>query len=379
MNSGLVVWADDVAEEQWYVDVSFDRTLQTTISPPRLNSIAAIVIDMESGRVLYEKNARRSMPMASTTKIMTAIVAIEKGNLEDEVTISKRAATVWGSEIHLQVGEKLKLRDLLYGLMLRSGNDAAIAIAEHIGGSVEEFCQIMNDKAKELGLPNSHFTSPHGLDMPGHYTTAYELACLTSYALKNPIFNEIVGTKQTSIGNRQLYNTNELLGAYPGVDGVKTGYTGQAGRCLVTSATKNDMRIITVVLGCPTRTARAQSSTNLLNYAFSNFKEEILARQGDVVGKLTVEKGIKNEAAVAIKENIILPLNKDELKAVEKIVSYKKSLHAPVARNVEVGNIKWVINGNTVAEGKLVTSEAVRKKTVGDVIRQFFEEIRKKF
>lgn len=196
-------------------------------SIPIIDAAAAIVMDTETGRVLFEKNAYSRRPIASTTKIMTGILAIEMGDLNDEVTVSKGASRIWGSVIDLQQGEKLKLGELLYGLMLSSGNDAAIAIAEHIGGTLENFLEMMNKKARLIGARNTNFKSPHGLDMEGHYSTAYDIALITRYALENPIFSKIVATKQAVIPKRNLYNTNEMLEMYHGADGVKTGYTGK--------------------------------------------------------------------------------------------------------------------------------------------------------
>ena len=227
---------------------------------PVINAQSAIVMDFDTGRVIFEKNAYQRRPMASTTKVMTAIIALENGNLDDIVTISRNATSIHGSLMHLHTGEKLPLRDLMYGLLLCSGNDASIAIAEHVGGSVEGFLEMMNNKAKEIGANNTHFTSPHGLDDVGHHSTAYDMALITKYALNIPVFNEIVKTKSIQVGNRYLNNSNEMLTSYEGADGVKTGYTGRAGRCLITSATRDGRRFISVVLFCDSRSQRALSS-----------------------------------------------------------------------------------------------------------------------
>jgi len=371
----ISVFADDVDEGNCYVDIHPIVKQTSKIVQPNLNALAAVVMDMNSERVLYEKNARIRKPMASTTKIMTAIVAIENADLEEIVTVSKRAAEVSGSEIHLKIGEKLKLRDLLYGLMLKSGNDASIAIAEHVGGTVEDFCEMMNRKALSIGAENTHFTSPHGLDKSEHYTTAFELARITAYALKNPIFNEIVSTKEASIPNRILFNTNELLGVYPGVDGVKTGYTGQAGRCLVTSATRNQMRMITVVLGSPTRTARAQSSTNLLNYAFSNYNLSFLALKGESIENINVEKGINRSLTVAVKDEVKLPLREDERKLLERKVDLPKEVMAPVKKGQELGSVKWVLNGQELGRSSLIASEDIRRKNYYDYFKELLGEM----
>ena len=199
-----------------------------------------MLIDQLSGRILYEKNSDKILAMASTTKIITAIVAIEKGNLGDTTTISKKAASVHGSSVGLKENEKITLEELLYGLMLRSGNDAAIAIAEMIGGTVQNFVKLMNDKAMELGAYNTSFATPHGLDASDHFTTAQNLARLTAYAMNNETFARIVSTRETDSGttgkfNRSYRNINKFLYRIDNSDGVKTGFTGNAGKCLVAS------------------------------------------------------------------------------------------------------------------------------------------------
>lgn len=367
--------ADDIDEGKGYVEIYPVVKQDTVAAAPQLNATAAAVIDMNSGRILYEKNARVRKAMASTTKIMTAIVAIENADLEEEVTVSKRAAEVRGSVINLRAGEKLKMEELLYGLMLNSGNDAAVAIAEHVGGSVEEFCEMMNRKAVSLGAVNTHFTSPHGLDMPEHYTTALELANITAYALRNPIFNSLVSKKQMNITNRSLYNTNELLDAYPGVDGVKTGYTGQAGRCLVTSATKNQMRIITVVLGSPTRTARAQSSTNLLNYAFKNYQLNTLSLKDEHIDSITVNKGINPKLYVDVKDNVKMPLREDERKKLQEKITLPREVEAPVKKGQELGTITWELDGQELCRSTLIASADDRKKNIRDYFMDMVEEL----
>lgn len=221
---------------------------------PANHAEAAALIDVSSGRILYEKHGDEQMRIASLTKIMTAIVAIEHGNLKDKVTVSRNAFGKEGSSLFLKLGEQMKLEDMLYGLMLRSGNDAATAIAEHVGGSEEGFVFLMNAKAEELGLSNTHFANPHGLDAEGHYSTANDMAKLTAYALHNPVFREIVKTENKKAPNPNeqwdysWHNKNKMLRLYEGADGVKTGYTKKAFRCLVSSATRNGRQLAAVTL-----------------------------------------------------------------------------------------------------------------------------------
>lgn len=257
------IFADDSLEDDYTQEEIHTIQAEAQVTEePKINSRAAIVLDRNSKKPIYEKNINDRRPMASTTKIMTGILIIENCDLNEEVTISKKAAGTGGSTIDLKTGDKVKVRDLLYGLMLRSGNDAAVALAEHLDGSVEQFSERMNKKARDLGLYNTSFVSPHGLDNENHYTTAYELALLTDYALNNETFCKVVSTKTCTIainGNsRSITNTNELLGNLYGVNGVKTGYTGLAGRCLVTSVKRDNFSIITIVLGADTKKQRTR-------------------------------------------------------------------------------------------------------------------------
>lgn len=232
----------------------------------------AIAYDAKNKKILYEKDAFKNVPMASTTKILTALVAINYSNLEEEVIISKEAASIRGSKVGFRAGEKVTMRELLFGLMYKSGNDAAIAIAEHIGGSVENFAKLMNDFAKMLGLKDSNFQSPHGLDSQMHFSSAYDLALLMSKAMENPFFREISGTKEVASSKynftRGYSNINKMLWRLKEANGGKTGYTGQAGKCLVSSVELNGRNIIIVVLNCPTRW---ETTEKIYNYVKENY------------------------------------------------------------------------------------------------------------
>ncbi|HOL18259.1 MAG TPA: D-alanyl-D-alanine carboxypeptidase family protein, partial [Bacillota bacterium] len=255
---------------------------------------AAILMDRETGRVLWEKNAQLRLPMASTTKIMTAILALELGNEADVITTSKRAAATEGSSIWLEEGEQKTLEELLYGLMLLSGNDAAVAIAEHIAGSVENFAALMNEKAAAIGATNTHFCNPHGLPDDRHYTTAYDLALISAYALQNERFREIIRTPEYIISwpgrewDRVLQNQNRLLELYPGGDGVKTGWTKEAGRCFVGSATREGWQLVAVVLNAP---QMWEDTMRLLDYGFETYSRQKVLYQGQVICTAEVYKG----------------------------------------------------------------------------------------
>ncbi|KXG75291.1 D-alanyl-D-alanine carboxypeptidase DacB [Fervidicola ferrireducens] len=330
-----------------------------------LNARAYLLLDATTGRVLIEKNSQLRLPMASTTKIMTAILALERGDLSSKVTVSRRAASVGGSSFHLMVGETMSLENMLYGLLLPSGNDAAIAIAEHIGGDVETFVEMMNRKAREIGAENTSFKNPHGLDEPGHYTTARDLALITRYALNIPKFREIVGTKDIVITEgkytRHIYNTNRLLRISETIDGVKTGYTGKAGRCLVATAQKNGFRLISVVLGAQDHFS---TSLKLLNYGFENYELKKLVSKDSVYAAVPVRGGIVKKAVVVAGEDIALPLRKKE--KIRMNISVFPFTEAPVYKNQVLGEIQIYIDSTFICSAPLVSIYDIRKKSLFD-------------
>ena len=301
---------DDIAiiEESGIDDVDMDNILSNI----RVSARNAIALDSKTKQVLFEQNADEIVPMASTTKILTALIAISQGNLDREVTISKNASSIRGSKVGYIAGEKIKLIELLYGLMYKSGNDAAIAIAEDIGGSIEGFAKIMNEYARSLGLINSHFESPHGLDSPKHYTCAYDLALLTCKAMENDLFCQICGTKtigkDTLNFTRDYNNINKILYKIPEANGVKTGYTGQAGKCLVSSVKHEGRNIIIVVLNCSDRWNVTEKIYKYVsdNYCFKsdNIKDITKSSEfinlGSVVEDCDFEYGFKGEGSIEV-------------------------------------------------------------------------------
>lgn len=373
LNSFLICADDILPEDELEIDYTIDA-IAMSADPENLNAKSAILVEAKSMRILYEKNAFVKRQNASTTKILTAIVAIEMGNPEDVVTISSKAANIGGSTINLKKGEKLKLLELLYGLMLKSGNDAAIAIAEHIGGSVEEFMDLVNKKAKEIGANNTHFTSPHGLDEPDHYTTAYDLALITSYCMKNDLFRQIVSTAETYISDRHLRNTNDLIFTYAGANGVKTGFTNGAGRCLVASANRNGMEVISVVLGCDNKTTRFRDSRILFDYAFKNYEMVKLVETGEVIKSINIKKGLKQSINAVAGETIEIPLTKEEKEIMEKKYNLLEVINAPVNKGVIVGTLYYVCHGDALAEVDLLIEEDVCKKGVFDFFTDIFKE-----
>jgi D-alanyl-D-alanine carboxypeptidase (penicillin-binding protein 5/6) len=262
-------------------------TAEAASAPPGLSAEAAALIDVASGRILYQKNGGKKMRIASLTKTMTAIVAIESATLKDVVTVPPEAVGVEGSSIYLKRGEKLTLEELLYGLMLRSGNDAAVAIAYHVGGSLPGFVYMMNEKADLIGMTHTNFTNPHGLDESNmHYSTAEDMVKLSAYALKNPVFQQIVATKVKNISwegenwDRRLQNKNKMLHLYKGADGVKTGYTKLAKRCLASSATRDGRQLAAITLNAPDDW---NDSMSLMDWGFQQFKVTKVVEKGQTV------------------------------------------------------------------------------------------------
>jgi D-alanyl-D-alanine carboxypeptidase (penicillin-binding protein 5/6) len=286
-----------------------------TNGPPGISAEAAALIDVDSGRILYQKNGSKKMRIASLTKTMTAIVAIESANLQDVVTVPPEAVGVDGSSIYLKRGEKLTLEELLYGLMLRSGNDAAVAIALHVGGSIPGFAFLMNEKAAMIGMTHTNFTNPHGLDDSNmHYSTAEDMVKLSAYALKNPVFRQIVSTKVKNISwegekwDRRLQNKNKLLHMYKGADGVKTGYTKLARRCLASSATRDGRQLAAITLNAPDDW---NDSMKLLDWGFQHFHPTKVVEKGKPIDSTSVQTGLAEVQLVALND-FVYPLQQGE-------------------------------------------------------------------
>ena len=332
-----------------------------------------ICIERKTEQVLFEKDAYSPCAMASTTKILTAIITIENCNLNDEVTVSRNAANTGGSTLGIFAEQKITIENLLYGLLLRSGNDAAVALAEHISGSIESFSECMNEKAKAIGLKNSHFITPHGLDQEEHYTTAYDLALLTNYALKNPTFLRIVGTKQITIQigkyNRILNNTNELLGVVNGVYGVKTGFTGNAGRCLVTACKRNDLDIIVVVLGADSKKMRATDSQNVIEYVFQNFlmvdtEEEIknFFQYFQNQKSFKIGKSLSNiEYGYEKRTNYICPIDKRKILKLRTSIYCLEKLDAPLKQDIIIGKIRLICEDKILYELNIYLNKKINR------------------
>lgn len=355
-----------------------------------LNARSAIILDRTSKNILYGKNEYRKVKMASTTKIMTAIVILENCDLSQTVQVSKKAAGTGGSRLGLKANDKITVNDLLYGLLLCSGNDAAVCLAEVCSGSVKDFSDLMNSKAEELGLKNSHFETPHGLDSDEHYTTAYELALLADYALQNSTFRKIVGTKTYTVTingyPKNLSNTNELLGNLNGVYGLKTGFTNGANRCLVTACKRDNMDIICVVLGCDTKKFRTNDSIKLIEYAFNNFEyvdikkiidEKFLSWKEENLNNVNIVKGVNSNLSIKYSdlENPIIPMKKEEISSLAVNFKLNSPLEAPIAINDKVGTITVVSNGIPIIECDILSDCEIKRKNVFYYFYELFKEI----
>ena len=321
------------------------------------SATAAILMDAASGRVLYEQNADRKMRIASTTKILTALVAIERGKLSDTVKVSREAAYTEGSAMYLKEGETLTLETLLYGLLLCSGNDAAVAIAQHIGGSVKGFVSMMNEKARELGMDDSSFANPNGLDDESHYSTARDMAKLARAALENEPLVRIASTRSITIGGRTMRNHNKLLGYMDNCLGLKTGYTKAAGRTLVSCAEKNGQRLIAVTLQDGNDWADHQA---LHEYGFSAYPAKACAVRGRAVTQAAVSGGIQTSIPLVAGESLCWPVSASEQMTSE--ICLDRQLTAPVTAGTVVGAAVFRLNGTEVGRVPLVAGRTVLPK-----------------
>ena len=374
------IYADD--ENEIYENIIEESEKQeieaaaSSDTKPTINSRRYAVYDRLSGRCIYGKDENKQTAMASTTKIMTSIVVVENCNLDDVVIVTAKAAGTGGSRLGLHTDDEIKVLDLLYSLMLKSGNDAAVALAIHTSGSVEEFAKLMNQKAEELGLKDTNFVTPHGLDNSEHYTTAYELAKITDYALKNETIAKIVKTKTATIyinGNSmQINNTNELLGNVEGVYGVKTGFTNNAGRCLVTSVKRGDMDVIIVVLGADTRKDRAKDTMKLIEYVYKRFYifnvEEAIKQEFELWKQINQNRIYVNKAANSLELKLdevkIKKVATDMNPAIEiNVVSY---IEAPIDINTRIGTVTVKIGDEIIEEIEIKAQKEVKKRGVVD-------------
>lgn len=319
-------------------------------------------MDATTGQVLFQANGHERLPIASTTKIMTAILALERGNLSDVVTASQHASETIGSTMYLEVGEQQTLENLLYALMMESANDAAVAIAEHIGGTEEQFVAMMNAKAQAIGATDTHYVNSHGLHDPDHYSTAHDLALIARYAMQNPRFRALVATEEKEIPGagsnppRELHSHDQLLGYYEGATGVKNGWTDEALQTNVASAKRDGTELIAVVLGA--QDGVWGDSMALLDYGFSHFKTATLVKKGEPVAAATVPGAQAQVQALAAGDlSVSLPL--DAAGEPEARVVWDDGLKLPLAQGAHLGKVEELEDGKSVGEVDLVAAQPV--------------------
>lgn len=319
---------------------------------------SAVLLDADNRRVLFEKNSTQKMGMASTTKIMTALLAIEKCDVNEIVTVSYNASITEGSSMYLKSGEQLTVYELLCGLMLSSGNDAAVALAEHVSNSTEEFAKLMTARAKELGAYMTSFDNPNGLDSDTHYTTAQDLACITCHAMTIPLFAEIVGSVNITTQRATYSNHNKLLWMYQGITGVKTGYTKACGRCLVSSVSRNGFNMIAVTINAPDDW---NDHMRLYDEAFAKYVQINTISDGDSAGLIACE-GADQNVPLVYSGNISLFLNEDEQKKIEIVNDVPAILTAPILKNQKVGKTYAYIDGALMGTCDILSKENIEKK-----------------
>jgi len=347
-------------------------------NPPTITAKSAIIIDATTGKVLYSKNAEEQRFPASTTKMMSLIVALEHGNLDDLVTASKNAASTEGSTLWLTPGEKLKMTDLLYGIMLISGNDATVAVAEHISGSVEKFAKLMTEKAHAIGANDTNFTNSSGLPDPKHVTTAHDLARIAAYGYKNPLFTEIISTKHKVIpwagkdSDRDLYNENRMLWLSEGGNGVKTGYTDAAGRCLVSGAKRNEMQLIAVVLDSETMW---EDSIALLNFGFDQVKPKTIFNQADILKTVRIVNGKLEVIKLITSTNLVIPVSENGNEEFNIVIDAPNKVEAPVVKGQKLGVVRILYQNTEIATVDLLADENSERKSFFNILIEKIRDV----
>ncbi len=349
--------------------------------PPKVTASAACLMDVSNGQIYYQKEGDKRREPASLTKIMTGILAIERGNLKDIVTVKKRAAVVsMGQDIGLNTGDRLYLEDLLKAALMYSANDSTVAIGEHIAGNHDDFVKMMNDKARKLGMKNTQFANTNGFHHPNHYTTANDLAILTSYALKNKTFARLVATKEATISwqpkvqtkietaqdtqkeppkQRLLHNTNRLLDSdFEGINGVKTGTTARAGNCLIASATQGRRQLIAVILNSNNRWSDA---TSLLEYGFNEVKPVVLAEKDEVIAELKVTEGVEQKVTLVAAKKLEIYLPVIQVEKIQRKINLYPTANAPVKQGHKLGTITYVVEGKEIATVDLVANQDIKR------------------
>ena len=347
-----------------------------------LNAKSVILMEESTGNILYENNPDERLPIASVTKVMTMLLIMEavdsgKINLDDMVTVSENAMSYGGSTMFLETGEQLTVNDMLKGIAVASANDGCVAMAEHLAGSESAFVDMMNEKAKKLGMENTHFMNTNGLDEDDHYSSARDVAIMSRELMKHEtIFNYTSIWMDTLRGGKfQLANTNKLIRFYDGANGLKTGSTSKALCCLSAAAKRNDMQLIAVVLGAPTSAERFASAKSLLDYGFANYAVNTQITAGDEVQKIAVEKGVDKEVDVVAGDSCSTLVKKGQEDNITKEIKIDETITAPIEAGQKIGTMTISRDGEVIADIDLNASSAVEKKGIGLIIKDFFATI----
>lgn len=348
---------------------------------------SAVMIEADTGTVLYEKNANEKMPPASITKVMTMLLimeAVERGELKltDKVRTSERAASMGGSQIFLQPGEEMTVEDMMKGIAIASGNDASVAMAEHLAGTEESFVERMNERAQQLGMKNTHFVNSNGLPASNHYSSAADIAIMSRELLKHEGITKFTGTYQDYLRKDTespfwLVNTNKLVRFYEGVDGLKTGYTGEAKYCLTATAKRNNMRVIAVVMGEPDVKTRNNEVSTMFNYAFTHFQVMPMYKKGEPVRTLVVDKGQKPQINAVTPHAVSLLMKKGEsADTFQKEIVINEAVHAPIAKNQVIGHIFIrTKDGKEVNRIDLFPEDQVDKANMWEILKRTTKSI----
>ena len=347
-----------------------------------LNAKSAILMEESTGNILYESNPDERLPIASVTKVMTMLLIMEavdsgKISLDDMVTVSENAMSYGGSTMFLETGEQLTVNDMLKGIAVASANDGCVAMAEHLAGSESAFVDMMNEKAKGLGMENTHFMNTNGLDEDDHYSSARDVAIMSRELMKHEtIFNYTSIWMDTLRGGKfQLANTNKLIRFYDGANGLKTGSTSKALCCLSAAAKRNDMQLIAVVLGAPTSAERFASAKSLLDYGFANYAVNTQITAGDEVQKIAVEKGVDKEVGVVAGDSCSTLVKKGQEDNITKEIKIDETITAPIEAGQKIGTMTISRDGEVIADIDLNASSTVEKKGIGLIIKDFFATI----
>lgn len=350
------------------------------------NAKSAVLMDADTGTVIYEKNSHEKLPPASITKVMTMLLVMEaieqkKLKLTDSVTVSENASSKGGSQIFLEPGETMTVHDMLKGVAVGSANDASVALAEHIGGTEENFVAMMNTRAEQLGLKNTKFQNPNGLPVNDHYSSAYDIALLSRELLKHPQITKYTGLYQDYLRQDSkkpfwLVNTNKLVRFYQGLDGIKTGFTSEARFCLTATAKRNNFRVIAVALGEPDSKTRNQEISKMLDYAFSQFTNFTFYKKGDLIAKVEVDKGDPEQMEIRAHHSMSILMRKgDDPKQYKKMVRFKE-LKAPIKQGETIGTVDFVDqNGKVISHLELTSSKTIEEASLWNAIKKVFTNI----